>query len=110
MYVKAGVNLAALTPRMALVLMVAERVFLMHGHEPTLTENSSDGAPHREHSRHFIGDAVDLRTNDINPTTAASIAASMQERLGSDFDVVNENPDDPVNCHLHVEFDPFRRS
>lgn len=71
---------------------------------PTITA-LCDGN-HMTGSKHYIGDAADIRTRDIpllpdnTKITTISIWATMiQEKLGKDFDVIIHK------THIHAEFD-----
>ena len=57
---------------------------------------------HGEHSLHYKGCAVDLRTKDVSLTRIAPFIRALKELLGSDYDIVNEGD------HIHVEYDPKR--
>ena len=51
---------------------------------------------HKEHSLHYVGQAVDLRTRDFTDMWAHYL----RNALGKDWDVVVESD------HIHVEYDP----
>lgn len=54
---------------------------------------------HMEGSKHYAGNAFDMRRWDIGGKVKEFISA-LKTSLGTDYDVVNEA------THIHVEFDP----
>lgn len=68
------------------------------GHDATIT-SARDGE-HMEGSRHDSGEAIDLRTRDMDRETAEQITRDLQQELGRDYDVEIEKN------HIHVEYDP----
>jgi len=96
MRLKKGVSVHGLGPEIIIALMVANDVYKKYGYELVIT-SGTDGV-HGYSSEHYKGDAVDLRTNNINDK--AVIVAEIAERLGSDYDVVLES------THCHLEYDP----
>ena len=66
------------------------------GYEMTIT-SGKDGT-HMKGSKHYSGNAIDIRTSDmmhINATTSR-----IQSKLGDDYDVIFEKD------HIHIEYDP----
>jgi len=61
---------------------------------------SGNDSKHAKGSKHYSGDALDLRTRDMSPVDVQRWATSIRGRLGRDYDVVIESD------HLHVEHDP----
>lgn len=55
---------------------------------------------HRVGSLHYVGLALDYRTRHIPAEQLITIADTIRQRLGEQFDVVLESD------HLHVEFQP----
>ena len=61
---------------------------------------------HRQGSKHYTGDAFDLRTWSDNKGTQMTdhfkeyLAKNLRAELGTDYDVVVES------THIHVEYDP----
>lgn len=99
MRVKEGVNSEALSAPVAWALGVAERIFGMFGGEVTVT--SANDGKHMDGSKHYSGNAADLRTRDLKPGVAAQIALLLSRTLSAfGFDVVNEGD------HIHLEYDP----
>jgi RHS repeat-associated protein len=73
--------------------------------EPVIT-SGNDGR-HMEGSKHYTGEAIDLRGRNITDTQMKDIAEKLKKILGPDYDVIPEFfPDDPLNDHIHIEYDP----
>jgi len=96
---KAGVLPRGMSTEILLAVIVANDVYTGMGVDLVLT-SIVDGS-HSRGSRHYQGDAIDLRTRNF-PTDADAKTASdrIRERLGADYDVVLEGN------HIHVEYDP----
>lgn len=61
---------------------------------------SGTDSKHMPGSRHYSGDALDLRRSNIPPKWLDRYLTQLRGRLGSDYDVVLEHD------HIHVEYDP----
>jgi len=62
---------------------------------------STNGEHTSPASKHYTGEAVDLRTRDLTTNTQkVEFKEQLQDLLGSDYDVILE-PD-----HIHLEYDP----
>ena len=104
MKLKPGVSLLGLTPQAAVGMAVAESVFARHGYEAIIT-SGSEGV-HKAKSKHYIGNAFDLRVRNFGPSipdpphsTVQTLVQRLQEALPG-FDVILEVD------HVHVEWDP----
>lgn len=109
MYLKEGALIQGLRPEMLLGIWIAAEVFeRIHGYEPTMT--SGDDGKHSLTSLHNSGCASDFRANDLPAEIAEEIRDAIKARLGEDFDVLLErDPDEPENDHIHIEYQPRRR-
>jgi len=97
--IKEGVKLHGLAPVMQTAITIADQVYEELGLECVIT--SALDSKHGEHSLHYKGFAIDIRTRDIQyEKTKVAIVDKIQSRLGSEFQVVLEND------HIHIEFDP----
>ncbi len=103
MHLKPGVKPIGLRPELLLGIMVAREVYMAAGQRFTIT--SLNDGDHSDHSLHYEGMAVDIRTKDLHGITMGEIAMRIRERLGGDYDVVAEGAG-TVNEHIHLEFDP----
>lgn len=90
----------ALTPEMAAGAEIAEEAYQRF---LELTVTSTTDGVHRSDSRHYSGNAIDLRTRHLTRKAARDLAEALKKTLSPDFDVVLEP------THLHVEYDPETR-
>ena len=95
---KSGVKVRALSPQAVLASVVAQALYAEKGYEFVIT-SISEGI-HSRASRHYEGDAFDCRSHVIPEAQRESFAATLQDRLGDDFDVILESD------HIHVEWQP----
>lgn len=102
MKIKAGVTLHGLTPQMTVALLAAYDAYSQYGTELVIT-SGNDGR-HSVTSKHYAGNAIDLRTRNLPrpQQDAVEIADILNTSLGRDFDVLFEGD------HIHVEYDPKR--
>ena len=96
--IKPGVDVRGIKPEILLAIQEAREVYRNYDAEFTLT-SVRDGN-HMEGSKHYEGQAVDIRIWDIPPGLRAEAAEAINRALGPQYDVVLERD------HLHVEFDP----
>ena len=96
-------------------LHAIDAAYLHYGEEPTVTSGCEECSLHKKGSKHFAGEAVDLRTNDVNEILRGMLQAKLTEVLGPDFQVIYE-PDmwDSEGKHIryqhfHVELDKKER-
>lgn len=96
-HVKDGVELQ-LQPVMIDALMTIAGVFAKHNVDLVVTAGT-DGT-HMVGSKHYTGNAVDLRSRHLIVVQKALILSDMKQALGNDFDCLLEGD------HFHVEYDP----
>lgn len=96
--IKSGVRTHGLTTPIVLAVVVAEGVYRELGHDLVLTAGI-DGK-HSTSSKHYSGNAVDLRSRILPEGVAAKAVALLKDRLGNDYDVIHETD------HIHIEHDP----
>ena len=73
--------------------------------QPMIT-SGRDGK-HTAGSKHYTGNAVDVRARHIDDDVARQMANALQQRLGNKYDVDFEHfPENPRRDHIHVEYDP----
>ncbi len=96
--IKPGVKARGLQPEIALAVAEAREVYRGIGVELVIT-SLLDGK-HMSGSKHYEGQAVDLRTRHIPAEDRALVTARLREALGPEYDVCLESD------HLHIEFDP----
>lgn len=95
---KDGVRFTDVSHHIIAVLPVIERIYRSLGQNCVIT-SCRDGR-HMAGSKHYTGEAIDLRTHYFNALEKADVLQCLQHALGPDFDVVLESD------HLHVEYDP----
>jgi len=98
---KPGVDVTGISTEILIGLQVLAGVFWKHG-IPTLITSCRDGE-HMEGSKHYLGDAVDVRLpSRFSSTEHIDIVLLNEGRvaLGDQYDLVLEED------HLHLEFDP----
>ena len=98
MILKDGVDVQGLKVEALIILVVAESLWKKYGEELVWTAGL-DGK-HMEGSKHYTGEAVDLRTRYFNVATQRVVTKELRKRLGSQYDVVMHK------THIHAEFDP----
>ena len=98
MILKEGVDVNGLTPEALIILLVAENLWKKYGEELVVTAGL-DGK-HMEGSKHYEGNAVDLRTRYFNVATQKVVTKELRKRLGKQYDVVMHK------THIHAEYDP----
>ncbi len=97
MKIKRGVKLNGVSPQTLLAIVAAANVFRKYQKE-TLVLTSVTDSKHGRGSKHYIGNAVDLRRRNLSDPEAAT--KELKSDLGADFDVVLEKD------HIHIEWDP----
>jgi len=79
----------------------ADNLYLSYGVKGGVVITSVTDGKHKEGSRHYTGDAIDIRIWNL-PEDVSYLQASSDLRslLDDDYDVVLESD------HIHVEWDP----
>ncbi len=98
MRVKPGARIRHCSAQILFAAVVANEVFHEYGRELVIT-SGTDGK-HSRTSLHYRGDAIDLRTRELDPSVVEAVAGEIRNRLGPDFDVVVER------THIHMEYQP----
>ena len=93
-----GVTLRHLTGPMAFAATVVEGAYRELGFDAIVT--CCDGGNHSNTSLHYVGAALDFRTNFMTDEQKQALHAKLVARLGQDFDAVLES------SHLHLEHQP----
>ncbi|MCO7225915.1 D-Ala-D-Ala carboxypeptidase family metallohydrolase [Pleionea sp. CnH1-48] len=70
--------------------------------KPLVITSANDGH-HSKNSKHYRGDAIDIRTRHLTSEEEQEIVTQLRHCLGRDYDVVQESN------HIHIEYDPKRR-
>ena len=102
MKLKSGVCVTGIQPEMIVGLIAAQAVFAALEYDFVIT--SVTEGKHRKGSRHYSGQAIDIRTRHLSDEVAIEALSRIKKALPNDFDCIKEK------THLHLEFDPrFRR-
>ena len=91
--IKAGV-----TPKNLVIMAAAANAGVVLGVDIVVT-SGTDGK-HIQGSKHYSGEALDLRTSNLTKEQIQGLIQELKKRLGTNYDIVLESD------HLHVEFDP----
>lgn len=94
---KEGVKLRV-TKAVYEILTAAEAVFTRFS-VPVVVTSGTDGQ-HSKQSKHYSGEALDLRISHLEPESIQPIVKGLKELLGKHFDIVLEVD------HIHIEYDP----
>jgi hypothetical protein len=89
-------------PELVIAWIEAREVWRRFGVEDAVMTSANDGR-HMPASKHYSGEAFDLRVHGM--VDPAGAVAALRKRLTVDFDVVLESVG-TTNAHVHVEFDP----
>jgi hypothetical protein len=100
--IKGGVTLHGLSPQMLLAVIAVKDIYDRRGKDVVLT--SGNDGKHSVNSKHYVGNALDFRTNNLDDPTLEGpiIANELNKALGRDYDVLFEGD------HIHIEYDPKR--
>jgi hypothetical protein len=98
--IKEGVSLLGLDSKLILAAIVADQVYSTHSIENCVITSATD-SKHGEHSHHYKGLAIDLRTRDMDGNQKQIITSDIQKQLGTEFQVIFEVD------HIHIEYDPL---
>lgn len=100
---KDGTKITDLKPQTVLALMLCRQIYSDNFIASMVVTSANDGR-HMDGSKHYTGEAFDLRTRGTGRSTQiASETRRILRPLG--FDVVFED-EGGENEHLHVEYDP----
>lgn len=106
---KAGVRFAVITPALLYMLTTVERLSRTLFGLPTeglVITSGSDGA-HMAGSKHYTGEAIDLRSKTLG-ALKSSVIATLRAELGPQFTVLLEADRQPQE-HIHVQVRKGRR-
>lgn len=96
MKLKQGVECKTLSMKCFEGMFATAKLLKAYGYDMVVT-SITDGI-HLPHSKHYTGDAFDIRSRDMsNPVKMVSI---IKDCLGHDYDVIFERD------HIHIEYDP----
>ena len=93
LYIKYGVQPSNLIIAAALANIAAEL-------DLTLLITSGTDGQHMAGSKHYTGEALDLRISNLTESDLNRVLIGLQHHLGAGYDIVREAD------HIHVEHDP----
>ena len=96
--IKPGVDVRGIQPEILLARIIAGEIFARYGVACIIT-SVLDGK-HGMDSKHYVGQAIDLRTRHMDERLWPIVAEELNKALGPQYDVVLESD------HIHVEYDP----
>lgn len=101
MFIKKGASINGIKPEIVHALNVASDVWKqLFSVNPYVTSGTE--GKHSRGSLHYVGYAVDLRSNNLTGDSQVMAIRALKECLGIEYDIVLE-PD-----HIHLEFQPKR--
>lgn len=101
--IKTGAKINGVQPEILLALIIIQPIFMKENCNLVLTEVT--GGKHKHESKHYIGQAVDIRSKNINPISKEIILDNCKIALGENFDFILEGKG-TENEHYHLEYDP----
>ena len=94
---KQGVRINGITPEMVIGVIIIMDAIEKYGN---LTITACTDGKHMRGSKHYTGNAVDIRTWTIPKEKEREFAGELKGALGTNFDVVLHT------THIHVEYHP----
>jgi len=82
-------------------ITIIEPIYQKYGHNLVITSGTENYKHSAERSRHYSGDALDLRLRFFSKVAQHEIADELQKSLGRDFVVIHEK------THYHVHYAPI---
>ena len=95
---KKGVKMVDIKPQISLAATIATSVY-DHFDADCVITSLTDGR-HSKNSLHYSGNAMDLRTRNVNKDELLPLVNTLRKALGENYDTVLEKD------HIHVEYDP----
>ena len=100
---KSSVKLKGLQPQMVIGLLIASSIAEDMGLDLVVT--SANDGKHMATSKHYSGNALDLRTHDWPTAVKLQFVEKLRGCLTAEYDLLFEDQGGP-NEHVHLEFDP----
>ena len=98
------VRLKGINAELVLAALVIEPIFNLYGAELVITAgtevfNANGERIHMIGSKHETGEAIDLRSRDVDPALRGTLEGEVNDMLGEEFDFIQEGN------HFHMELD-----
>ncbi len=100
-----GTTLGSLQSDMTSIAGTVDGAFQQAVHHDAVVTFTTNGT-HSDHSLHYYGEAVDLRTRDMTDAQIESLANNLANLLSDDYQVILELDDNDHADHIHVEYNP----
>lgn len=85
------------TPKMLVIAAAAANTAEKGNFEVVIT-SGTDGE-HMKGSKHYTGDALDIRISNLSLSNLKALMTGLATRLGDNYDIILEKD------HLHIEYD-----
>jgi hypothetical protein len=105
-YKNSTISPLGIAPELLLGVMVVNSIYDDLGIDCVIT-SITDGK-HMEHSRHYLGDAIDIRCKNIPTRLRGDVYTLIKSSLTTDYNVVWEARGKPQE-HFHISWKPRRR-
>ena len=97
MQLKKGVLISGLKPEILIGIMIIEQIFI--NYQVSMVITSITDGKHKINSKHYSGQAVDIRSRHIEKSKQQLILISLQSALTSEFTCILESD------HYHIQYD-----
>ena len=84
------------------LVIAAAAANVAHVMDVTVYITSGTDGKHMTGSKHYTGEALDLRISNLTKPQIHEVVSRLKTRLGLDYDVILESD------HIHIEHDPNR--
>ena len=98
--IKPGVDVRGIQAEILLARIEASEIFARYGANAIIT--SGREGKHKKNSKHYEGQAIDLRIRHMDRRLWPIVAEELKKALGPQYDVILE----AKKLHIHIEFDP----
>jgi len=99
--IKEGASIAGCRAEILIAyISVITQVFRDHGKDAVITSGTEEYKHSVKRSRHYSGDALDIRSRWFDASEKSAILMQLQNKLGKDFVVLLESN------HFHIHYAP----
>ena len=105
--VKPGANISNISPSISSCYDAIDKAIQNNSNHNEAIITSGNNGKHKGGSKHYSNEAIDIRGNNVTDKQMQNIADNIRNSLGNNYDVILEYfPNNPVNDHIHIEYDP----
>ena len=102
MLLKEGVSIDGCRAEILIAaISIIAPLYKRYGHTLIITSGTEDAEHSAKHSRHYAGDAIDLRHRYFSDKAKYQVLEELKLKLGSDFVILLER------THFHVHYAPI---